>query len=203
MPPLPPLDFSDTDLALALRMVQAGGYATSHPELTPEEKAIIYYYTHSNACAKAIKGPIAQADGTIVEPAGLWLQAALAKLPLYVGLVYSAEQWPAADLQLLLLRQTQGVPLGTIRGTTWPNFMSSSTSKPVAVKHFFNNSAHKNCLLRIFSRSGRYIDALSRFGINGQRNDPSENEVLFLPSTVFRVVSIKQTSFSEIELLEL
>jgi hypothetical protein len=203
---LPLLDFSEPYLANALSKVQQGGYVAAHADcnLTPEEKAIIYYYTHSRECANAIKDPIAKADGLIAEPPGLWLRAALTKLRPYVGPVYSAERWPPDDLLLLQERQASDVALGTIPGKPWPNFMSASTSRKTAEKHRNNNPTHKNCLLTILSRTGRYIDTLSRYGINGRHGEDSEREVLFLPHTSFRVVEIRQkTSYSEIELKEL
>ena len=203
---LPKLDFSEPYLANALRVVQERGYVTAYADcdITPEEKAIIYYYTHSHECSDAIKGPIARAGGVIAEPMGLWLQAALTKLPPYGGLVYSAEQWPAATLLLLQQLQAADKPLGTLANVPWPNFMSSSLSKKVAERHRSNNPIRKNCLLTIFSRTGRYIEALSRYGVNGSYGVDSEREVLFLPHTSFRVVGIRQkTSHSEIELIEL
>ncbi|RZJ91146.1 MAG: hypothetical protein EOO60_08275 [Hymenobacter sp.] len=203
---LPPLDFSDPYLAHALRVVRERGYVTAHTDcdLTPEEKATIYYYTHSHECANAIKKPIAEAAGVISEPSGLWLRAALNKLPPYNGPVYSAEQWPADTLLLLHQRQAAGEPLGTLAGVPWPNFMSSSISRKIAERHLFDNLHRKNCLLTVLSRAGRYIEALSRYGSNGQHGIDNEQEVLFLPNTSFRVVDIRQkTSYSEIKLIEL
>ncbi|MCI1189226.1 ADP-ribosyltransferase domain-containing protein [Hymenobacter sp. DH14] len=204
MNPLPLLDFTtDPSLIHALRVVQEGGYAAAHPDLTPEEKAIIYYYTLSHDCANAIKGPIAKAGGNIAEPAGLWLQAALTRLPAHVGPVYSAEQWPAEVLQELHQREAQGEPFGTLANQHWPNFMSSSTSQRIARKILFDNLHRKNCLLTILSRTGRYIEGLSHYGSNGRYGIENEQEVLFLPHTSFRVVGLrKQTSFTEIQLVE-
>lgn len=204
MSPLPPLDFTEPYLANALSKVREGGYVAAYPRLTPEEKAVIYYYTHSHECANAIKDPIARANGMITEPAGLWLQAALQKLPPYAGPVYSAEQWPADKLVLLYERQAAGEPLGELTDIRWPNFMSSSASLKTAQHYLFSNLHRKNCLLSILSRTGRNIEPLSSYGSNGRYGVPNEREVLFLPHTSFRIVGIKQkTSFSEIQLVEL
>ena len=193
------IDFSKNQLALALRAVQTGGYATACTALSAEEKAIIYHYSYQGS--EEIKAPVRQKDGLNDEPLGMGLAAALAKLPLYDGLVFSAELWDEVELSALLMRFAID-PSAFAKAKTvkrWPTFLSASQTRRVAVDH--QNFGKKNCILSILSKNGRHIDALSHRGINGHDPAAGEREVLFLPNTRFHIVSVlPATATTELEI---
>ena len=193
-------DFTSPKLAQALRAVQTGGYATALPELSAEEKALIYHYTLDGS--DSIKNPLPGAVGADARLRGLALAAALRKLPPYAGPVYSAEWWEPAELDPLRLLAAIGLPQAAIK---WPTFLSASTSRRVALDHLlYYPTRPKNCLLYILAKTGRYIDAVSHRGIHGEDPPMAEREVLFLPESRFRVVKMQRaTTYTEIELLEL
>jgi|GEM_PF-6038343 len=201
MSPFDFIDFTKPRLAHALRTVQTGGYATACPALSAEEKALIYHYTYQGS--DEIKVPIRLKNGLVDEPLGLGLVAALHKLPAHTGQVYSAELWDAQELAALHLKAV--VSDAGFSGTKrWPTFLSASTTRRIAMQHLESFGGQKNCILSIFSRTGRYIDELSHHGIHGRDPLATETEVLFLPNTLFRVVSVhRATTHTEIQLVEL
>ncbi|WP_157807357.1 ADP-ribosyltransferase domain-containing protein [Hymenobacter chitinivorans] len=80
---------------------------------------------------------------------------------------------------------------------SWPAFLSASYKVSTARKYLYTP---KNCLLIIQSRTGRLIEELSRFGVDGQ----NEHEVLFAPNTQFEVVEVAdETGYTRIVLDEL
>ena len=182
-----------------LQLMQTGGYATAHPELTPQEKALLYHYTYTGS--QSLNVPMYHNGGVLTTPFGLGMAAALRKLPLYSGVVHSAAQWEVAELRALQLRVAVGQVAISLGVKRWPAFLSASRSRAVAKQHL--NYSPKNCLLSIFSKTGRLIESLSHYGPNGPDSAANEQEVLFLPAALFRVVAVRQTtSFTEIELLE-
>lgn len=187
-------------LPTELALVQSGGYATAHPELTPAEKALVYHYTDTGS--GALNRALHQHGGIIETTQGYGLAATLTKMPAYKGPAYSAALWNSVDLAVLLRKAASGDTPFNLDIVRWPAFLSASRSLAVAQQHL--NYSPKNCLLIISSKTGRHIEALSRYGPNGPDPAMNEREILFLPGTRFEVVAVRPaTSFAEIELLEL
>ncbi|MFD2784000.1 hypothetical protein [Hymenobacter rubripertinctus] len=67
----------------ALRIVQNGGYATAHPELTSAEKALVYHYTEDGY--DALNAGLHGNPTAPLAAFGQGLAAVLSKLPPHVG----------------------------------------------------------------------------------------------------------------------
>ena len=183
-----PLDFTRSPLADALQVVQADGYASAHPELTPAEKALVYYYTDTGSTA--INRALHVNSEASLNALGQELAKALRKLPVHMGTVYSAAHLTPAELRRLTELAAVGHTLEAAGTTTWPAYLSASRSRRVAKTHgeYPDVLAPKNCLLVIRSKTGRNIEELSCYGSNGKDPFDSEQEVLFLPDTRFAIV---------------
>lgn len=199
------IDFTEKRLAHALTIVQTGGFAKAYEQLnlTAHEKALVYHYTHQGSAE--IKIPVRESNGLLLEPLGQGLAAVIDKLPPHSGVVYSAELWNEDELRTLQLAAATSNPFH-VNKKRWPTFLSASTLKRVANRHLTSYGGEKNCLLQIFSQTGRYIDDLSYHGRHGHDPADPEKEVLFLPNTRFEILDVRfdsATNIAEIELSEL
>lgn len=162
---------------------------------------MVYHYTDTGSAA--LNQQLFAGAGIDSTPFGTGLATTLEKLPPYEGVTYSAAWWsPAELLELQIRAASAGLPF-QFDVKHWPTFLSSSLSIKVAKQHL--NYSPKNCLLFITSRTGRWVEALSRYGPHGPNPAVSEWEILFLPGTRFEIVSVTlghATAFCEIELQE-
>ena len=79
-----------------------------------------------------------------------------------------------------------------------------SASTEVSIARQFLRASPKNCLFIIRSRSGRLIEAASKYGVHGLAPGQNEREVLFRPQTEFEVLGVvAETDFNRITLQEL
>lgn len=79
-----------------------------------------------------------------------------------------------------------------------------SASTEVSIARQFLRASPKNCLFIIRSRSGRLIEAASKYGVHGLAPGQNEREVLFRPQTEFEVPGVvAETDFNRITLQEL
>lgn len=69
------------------------------------------------------------------------------------------------------------------RAVSEPTFVSASKSRLTAMA--FNG----NTLFRIFSKTGKAIEKIAKFGVH---NPPNEKEVLFRPNRAFRILEIEE-----------
>lgn len=172
------------------RAVQAGRRAKPLHRLTVVDKAAIYYYSDDGH--EALNRQLHTSGGENHSLFGMGLVAALAKLPPYIGAAYSGVQLYAAQLRFYHDRAEDGQPV------SWPAFLSASQKSTIA--HQFLYSSGKNCLFVIQSRTGRLIEEISKFGVDGQ----NEYEVLFVPHTRFEVLEVaSETGYTRIVLDEL
>ena len=177
------------NLPAELRLMQTGSYAAACPELTAALKAFIYHYTDEGF--EAINAALHTSRGVARSVGSQGLAEALRRLPPYAGQVYSGARLSAEQLTALqaAANMKESVPW------TWPAFLSAS--KSIATARQFGSIPGKNCLFLITSKTGRAIEALSRYG-------PGEREVLFLPRTPFRVTGVVPgPRYTEIILAEL
>lgn len=144
------------------------------PGLTSFEKAIIYKY--SNDGYESLNQALRKGLSNSEHEFGSLLAAALDKLDSYSGLVYRNVNLAFKEIEFYreALNQNQLV-------TEYP-FISTSRSVLVA------NSYNGNVLFKIYSKSGKNIEKISKFGIYGAQN---EKEVLFKPFTTFEVLEIE------------
>ncbi len=172
------------------RAVQQGRRATALPMLSTLDKAAIYYYTDDGFDALNQKLHASGGDNTTLFGQGL--AAALVKLPVYMGLAFCGVQLRTGQLLFYRASMDAGEPV------SWPAFLSASQKASVA--HQYLHSPHKNCLFVIQSRTGRLIEGISKYGVDGQ----NESEVLFAPHTRFEVLEVApETGYTRIVLDEL
>ena len=175
---------------LGWREVQHGRRAQLLHRLDSIDKACIYHY--SDEGYDTLNQKLHENGGDNSTLFGQGLAAALAKLPAYVGLAYSGVLLRPAQLQYFRARAQHGQPV------SWPAFLSASQKDTIARQYL--HSSGKNCLFVIQSRTGRLIEEISKYGVDGQ----NEYEVLFAPNTPFEVLEVaEETSYTRIVLDEL
>lgn len=178
----------------ALRVVQAGGYATALPQLSAAEKALLYHYTEDGY--EALNAGLHDTPFAPLPAVGQALAAILAKLPPHVGQAFSGVWLRPSELQFYRACVLAGTAV------RWPAFLSASTEVSIAMQ--FLRTASKNCLFVIRSRSGCLIEAVSKYGLHGQAPGQNEHEILFRPQTEFDVLAVsEQPGFTRITLQEL
>lgn len=177
--------------------VQGGGYASACSELTTADKALLFQYTDGGH--ETLNESLHHKPGTNESVLGRALVAALAKLPPYEGEVQAGVLLRPSELVFYRVCCQTGTPVH------WPAFLSTSTKPGVAM--MFLRQPNKNCLFIIQSKTGRLIEAVSRFGLHGQAPGQNEGEVLFAPNTAFDVLAVTdetdETDYTRIVLDEL
>lgn len=169
--------------------VRRGRRATALPGLTAIDKAAIYYYSDDGY--EALNRTLHISGGHNNTLFGQGLAAALAKLPAYTSEASSGVQlWPE-QLRHYHARAEDGQPV------SWPAFLSASQNASIARQYL---SPERNCLFVIQSRTGRLIEKISKYGVDGQ----NEHEVLFAPNTQFEVQRVaNEPGYTRIVLDEL
>ncbi len=155
-------------------------------QLSFEEQALIYKYTEDGYEAVNEKLRITKGKGS--SDFGKFLDRTLAKLPNYEDIAYRAANLTAGELQRYLDAKANDIII-----IEYP-FISASKSKMIA------NQFRNNCQFRVFSRSGKDIEAFAKYGTSHPQN---EKEILFRPNCKFRVLEVtKQGHKTLITLLE-
>ena len=154
-------------LVRELDAIRNKGISRLRNGLTIYEKTVIYYYTDSgydiiNSTLRSNPSAIRK------EPASLLLSA-VRKVPMYRGVVHRTVTLTDTDRHKL-------VPGALISEST---FVSASRSPLIAKLH-----ADFNVRFQIRSKTSRAIESLSCF--------PEEMEVVFLPGTQFKVLSVTE-----------
>lgn len=168
--------YVEQNLPTALQAVQSGRRATAHPELTLPDKALIYHYSDDGY--EALNRHLHANGGHNTSLFGVGLAAALSKLPPYAGEANSGVYLSPGQLQQYRTRAQDGQPV------SWPAFLSASLR--IAIARQYLHASGKNCLFSIQSRTGRLIEQISKFGVDGQ----NEYEVLFVPNIQFEVLEV-------------
>lgn len=146
-----------------------------HLELTLYEKAFIYKYSEDGY--EGVNEILRKSQGRINTEFGELLIKCLSKLANYKGVVYRSINLSKSELE------KYARALVSSHLITEPTFLSTSKSRLIAMA--FNG----NTLFRIFSKTGKAIEKIAKFGIH---NPPDEKEVLFRPNRAFRVLEIKE-----------
>lgn len=178
----------------ALRVVQHGDYTTALPQLAVAEKALVYHYTEDGY--EALNEGLHATPHAPLSAAAQALVATLAKLPPHVGEAFSGVWLRRSELQFYQACALTGTPV------RWPAFLSASLKNSIAMK--FLRTGRKNCLFVMQSKTGRLIEAVSRYGSHGQAPEQNEYEVLFSPQTEFDVLAVEaERDYTRITLDEL
>ena len=162
------------NLSAVITLISGSNINFELVELSIYEKAIIYEY--SNEGFKLINQQLRKSKGINSSKFGKHLEKCLKKLPNYDGLVYRAalltedeiKRYSDAFINNLVLKEY--------------SFISSSKSRLIAMSFL------GNVLFRIYSKSGKDIEKISKFGVHGT---PNEKEVLFKTNRNFKVLDVK------------
>jgi len=141
--------------------------------LSSEEHALIYKYTEDGY--ESVNEKLRLSDGRDYSDFGKFLDRTLAKLPDYEDIAYRAVNLTPFEMQKYLDAYANNSIL------VEHSFISASKSQAVAYE--FGNS----CQFRIFSRSGKDIEAFAKYGTHHPQN---EREVLFRPNCRFEVLEV-------------
>ena len=115
--------------------------------------------------------------GEEINDFGTYLNSSLNKLQRFEELVYRGVNLSKTELNRYINSFNKNLLV------TEFSFISTSKSRLIAMS--FNG----NVLFRIFSRTGKDIEKITKFGINGPYN---EKEVLFHTNRKFRILDIKK-----------
>lgn len=166
-------NYAIKNLAAEILAIQNSGRNEDPIEINLYEKAVIYKYTDDGY--ESINEALRKSDGKSCSQLGVFLIKALNKLPDFEGLVYRSVNLSPKELE------RYSIALRDNRLLKEHAFLSTSKSRLTAMA--FNG----NVLFRMYSRTGKEIENIARFG---KYNPPNEREVLFKPNRNFRILEI-------------
>ena len=143
-------------------------------ELTVEEKAVLYWFTENGY--EGLNQILRHNKGEKTPPFSILLDIALKKLSSYNFIVYRGVRFTTSRLEKYQNALERNEPI------IEHAFMSTSIRRQAA-------SQYGTIILRIFSKNGKLIENISKFGINSPFN---EREVLFTKGSKFLVLDIKE-----------
>jgi len=141
--------------------------------LTIYEEAIIYKY--SNDGFESLNENLRKTNGKNDSEFGKLLNSALSKLENYIGLVFRGVNLTENEINKYIAANKDDNIL------IEPTFISTSKSRLIAMEY------RGNTLFRIFSKRGKEIEKIAKFGAHNPQN---EREVLFKPNSGFKVLEI-------------
>ena len=158
------------------------GYASVLPELSVEEKTLIYWYTDSGSMG--LNELLKESKGKKISKLGEYLDIALSKLPNFEGITFRGDN--LSSYEIAKYQQALDSEITIID----PTFVSSSRLKNKA------NEYRRTIMFEIFSKNGKHIEKVSKF--------VNEQEVLFRRNSQFWVLDIeKRDSYVYIILQEI
>ena len=179
--------YSKQNLLREIRAIKNSDRNTEVPELTIYEKSIVYKYSEDGY--ETVNEILRDSKGKENTEFGKLLNIVLDKLPSFDGLVYRSANLTTLELQ----RYSEA--LKTKDSLKEYSFISTSKSRLTAMA--FNG----NVLFRMYSRSGKEIEKIAKFGPS---DPPNEKEVLFKFNRKFKVLEIKEeTNYSLITMEEI
>lgn len=164
--------YVQTHLKTELDIIRNSETANTLPELSLEEKAIIYKYTNDGYY---VNETLRESHGEKSLPFANHLNTALSKLPSYNSVVYRGLEFTSSRLEKYRVAFKKNEPI------IEHSFTSTSANRRIALQY-------GTLILRIFSKTGKFIENISKFGIDSPLN---EREVLFTKGTQFFVLDIK------------
>jgi hypothetical protein len=164
--------YVEEHLSSELKAVNKLSFVTDISVLTTHEKALIYKYSVDGY--ESMNESLRDNNGTITTAFGIHLLSTLKKLPAFAGLLYKG-----VNLNEAQLKQYEDAYISR-QPVLIPAFQSASKSKLIA-------SQFGQVLVLIYSRTGKDVEKLTKFGKGHPQN---EKEVLFLPNCSFRVLEV-------------
>ncbi|MBI3517741.1 MAG: hypothetical protein HY062_00090 [Bacteroidetes bacterium] len=160
-------------LTLEKRVIETSHRNNELTLLNSSEKAIIYKYTEDGYDPLNID--LRRNSGKHNTEYGKFLEKSINKLPNYIDVVYRSCNLSPNQIDLYQNSFIRKQPI------TENCFLSTSKKRTIAM--MFGG----NCLFIIFSRTGKDIEKIAKFGTGSGQN---EYEVLFLPKRKFNVIDI-------------
>ncbi len=180
-------EYSKNNLKFEISEIQITIRNSELTQLTVYEKAIIYKYSSDGF--EVINELLRKSKGRKCDEFGTYLKLSLSKLPNFEGLVYRGAHLSKVELN----RYIDSFKHNSL--VTEYSFISTSKSRLIAM------SFKGNVLFRMFSRTGKDIERITKFGIFGY---PNEKEVLFSPNRKFRILDItNELTYSMITMEEI
>ena len=170
-------EYSKKNLKSEISEIQTSHRNSELNQLTVYEKAVIYKY--SNDGFESINEILRKSKGKKVNDFGSYLNYSLNKLKNFDGLVYRGANLSKRELNKYMNAFKNNSLI------TEYSFISTSKSRLIAM------SFKGNVLFRMFSRTGKDIEKITKFGISGYSN---EKEVLFRSNRMFRILDITNES---------
>lgn len=170
-------EYSKTNLKYEISEIQVSNRNSELNQLNIYEKAIIYKYSSDGF--EEVNEILRKSKGKNINEFGNYLDYSLKKLENYEGLVYRGANLSKTELNRYLNSFKKNLLL------TEYSFTSTSKSRLIAM------SFKGNVLFRIYSRTGKSIEKITKFGISGY---PNEKEVLFSSNRKFRILEITNES---------
>lgn len=156
--------------------IRRSGRNSEIPELTIYEKAVIFKY--SNDGYQDLNEKLRIHKGENTTEFGKILVEALSKLKHFEGVVYRGVNLLKYELEKYTEAFANNVDVSE------PTFISTSKSRLVAMSY------RGNTLFRIYSRRGKEIEKIAKFGSSSQ----NEKEVLFAPNSRFNILDVTTES---------
>lgn len=179
--------YAKAHLSKELADVERSERNAQTPELTLYEKAVIYKY--SNDGYEALNESLKHGKGHNKNEFGKLLDAALSKLPDFEGLVYRNVTLTKDGLRAYEEAWAGNRPIREYA------FISTSKSRFVAM------AFGGDVLFRIYSRTGKDVEKIARFGKYSSSN---EQEVLFKTNRRFNVLEVsRRESYTLISMEEI
>jgi hypothetical protein len=179
--------YSKEKLVQEIFDIQTSNRNSELTDLDVYEKALIYKYS-SDGYAD-VNETLRKSKGEKNTEFGKYLNKVLDKLPNFNRLVYRSAILTKKEHQRYsnALRDNQLIKEYS--------FVSASKSRLIAMA--FNGST----LFRIYSRTGKEIEKIAKFGEHGS---PNEKEILFKPNRNFRILEIiKESTYTLITMEEI
>jgi ADP-ribosyltransferase exoenzyme len=173
--------YVQTHLQTELDIIRTSERANVLLELSLEEKAIVYKYTDDDMTFIGLNKELRKNKGQNPSEFAQYLDSALSKLKNYVGLVYRS-----TDLPEHIFDEYKSALINKTIITEYA-FISTSQSEIVAKEGY-----PSDFLFEIFSKNGKAIEKISKFGLNSFDN---EYEVLFTKGSRFKVLDITKFQY--------
>ena len=167
--------YSKKHLAREVSEIERSGRIGEYPNLSVYEKALIFKYSYDGY--EELNEHLRVQEGNNTTEFGILLDHCLTKLPNFEGLVYRGANLTRNELKKYKDGAESGTPI------IEPTFVSTSKSRLIAMQF------GANILFRIYSRKGKEIEKIAKFG---KYNPPNEKEVLFRPNSSFRVLDERE-----------
>lgn len=154
--------YSNEHLTAEMLEIKNSNRDSDYPELTLHEKAVIYKYTNDGF--EEVNEILRKSEGKMINDFGKFLNRSLKKIKSFDGLVYRAVQLTEKELERYIDAYKSKSNLKEY------SFISTTKSRLIAMAY------RGNVVFRIYSKTGKDIEKLSKFGVYGNQN---EKEVLF------------------------